>query len=77
MKIEKINLANCLALMFVVSFSLSGLASAQETVDESSSKPQSQEANKQPAAKPKPKEKVFKPSEEISEDLPVPFPVDI
>jgi len=28
-------------------------------------------------SKPKPKEKVFKPSEEISEDSPVPFPVDI
>ena len=27
--------------------------------------------------KPEPKERVFKPSEEISEDLPVPFPVDI
>ncbi|MBX2849877.1 MAG: hypothetical protein KTR16_16250 [Acidiferrobacterales bacterium] len=28
-------------------------------------------------SKSKPQENVFKPSEEISEDLPVPFPVDI
>ena len=52
-----------------------GVSSAQETVDESSSKPQTQEENKKQSAKPK--EKVFKPSEEISEDLPVPFPIDI
>ena len=77
MKIRKINLLNFLALIFVVSFALSGLTSAQEAESESTSKPQSQEETKQPAVKSKPKEKVFKPSEEISEDLPVPFPVDI
>ena len=75
MNIPKVNFANSLALMLMSSFIWGDAVSAQETVSESSSKPQTQEANKpQP---PKPKEKVFKPSEEISEDLPVPFPVDI
>ena len=32
---------------------------------------------KQEAGKSKPPKEVFKPTEEISEDLPVPFPVDI
>ena len=32
---------------------------------------------KRDAGKSKPDEEVFKPTEEISEDLPVPFPVDI
>ena len=75
MTILKMNLTNCLVLMFMSIFIGGGVSSAQETVDESSSKPQTQEENKKQSAKPK--EKVFKPSEEISEDLPVPFPIDI
>ena len=74
MNIFKINLTNCLVLIIIFSFIWGGVVNAQETTDESSSKPQSQEENKKQT---KPKEKVFKPSEEISEDLPVPFPVDI
>ena len=51
---------------------------AGEVVDESQSE-QSQEVKTQEAEKSntKPPKKVFKPTEEISEDRPVPFPVDI
>jgi len=37
----------------------------------------SNDNNKAAQSKPKSEERVFKPSEEISEDSPVPFPVDI
>ncbi len=36
-----------------------------------------QQKQEQERSKPKTPKKVFKPTEEISEDLPVPFPVDI
>ena len=51
---------------------------AEEAVDESQSQ-QRQEPKPQEAEKSntKPPKKVFKPTEEISEDRPVPFPVDI
>jgi len=49
--------------------------SENNTNNDSSSN--SESANNTAESKPKPQERVFKPSEEISEDSPVPFPVDI
>lgn len=66
-------------------FSLSGFA--QNTPDEQkkpeskasteSSSAQAEQRKKVKQAKPKNKAKIFVPSEEISEDLPVSFPIDI
>jgi len=51
--------------------------SSNTTIDQSSEQASSAETKKKQSKKTKSKERVFKPSEEISEDLPVPFPVDI
>lgn len=64
-----------------------GLVLAQSESPDSTNRPSSSDdasaptippaPNKPTSSKPEPSERVFKPSEEISEDLPVPFPVDI
>lgn len=51
-------------------------AQQKKREEEKQSEPKQQET-KPVATKKKPPKDVFKPSEEISEDLPVPFPVDI
>ena len=58
--------------VFVSFFILAPVAFSQQSSEQST---QSSEADK--VEKPKSADKVFKPSEEISEDSPVPFPVDI
>jgi len=59
------------SFVFMLLLSLVLPVSAQNSTEEA--KPKTEAKQK----KNKPKERVFKPSEEISEDLPVPFPIDI
>jgi len=49
----------------------------KEALEKNKPQPNSQTAKNEDASKTKPPKKVFKPTEEISEDSPVPFPVDI
>ena len=62
-------------LLILLSFALPVFA--QEQADKPEGTTSEKTENKAKESKPKPKQKVFRPSEEISEDLPVPFPVDI
>lgn len=52
-------------------------AQKQQQIEVEEQQEKKAQENKKEDGKPKPPKDVFKPSEEISEDLPVPFPVDI
>lgn len=68
-------------LIFVLSLQVVNAQSSADSAETEQPKTnKSKEADKKAAAnerKPKPNKQVFKPTEEISEDSPVPFPVDI
>ncbi len=49
----------------------------KEKAEKEALKQAEQQRKKEEASKPKPPKEVFKPTEEISEDSPVPFPIDI
>ena len=65
-------LKKILSVVLLTFFILASAAYSQQGSEQSA---QSSEAES--AEKPKSTDKIFKPSEEISEDSPVPFPVDI
>ncbi len=78
-KMNKLRLLS-LSVLLTCTASLVTYVSAQESTEESvseSESSQTQTSKKAQAKKPKSTDKVFKPSEEISVDSPVPFPVDI
>ncbi len=52
-------------------------AEDEDAIEKGKQQPDSQTAKNEDASKTTPPKKVFKPTEEISEDSPVPFPVDI
>ncbi len=68
------------ALLCSTSFVQSQTSGQESTSSESPTEDKKETGKteaKKPASKPKPPRKVFNPTEEISEDSPVPFPVDI
>lgn len=78
-KMNKLRLLS-LSVLLACTVSLVSYVSAQESTEESvneSENSQTQAGKKTQAKKPKSTDKVFTPSEEISVDSPVPFPVDI
>jgi len=89
MSVLKLSFTVTKTMVFVLLMSMASVLLAQQEGDQSdtdqskpsnsSGAPNSQTINKDSntQSKPKPAERVFKPSEEISEDSPVPFPVDI
>jgi len=76
MNIVKV-LGALLVLMFFASITSAQQSPPQEQVNEADAAQEKPVENKPKRSKAEPKEKVFRPSEEISEDLPVPFPIDI